>query len=97
MLKWHALAPQDRVSDDRPGFLQEVPAPEPGAEGAPDQVRRAELLNELRLQERRIGLRAIGSPISGDHNRRRILELENELDQRFAGWRGDMGGADTDG
>jgi hypothetical protein len=97
MLKRYALAPRDRMSDERRSFLQEVSASEPGPEGAPDEVRRAELLNELRLQETRIGLRAIGSPISGDHNRRRILELKHELDQRFAGWRGDTGGGSTDG
>jgi hypothetical protein len=97
MLKWRALALRDHMSDERLGFLQELPAPEPEPEGAPDQVRRAELLNELRVQETRIGLRAIGSPISGDHNRRRILELEHELDQRFAGWRRDTGSRSTDG
>lgn len=92
MLKKQVVAQPKQMSDERLGSLEQVSPERLVFEGESKQAPRSELLRELRMHETRIGLRAIGSPIPGNHHRHRIIELEHELDQSFPGWRGSEDG-----
>jgi hypothetical protein len=87
MLKKRVLAQSGEMSVELPGSLEQVADERSAFESEPDRACRSALLRELRMHETRIGLRAIGSPIPGNHHRHRIIELEHELDQHFPGWR----------